>query len=199
MEARDLAKNPLEQFQHWLREAEVESGLEFPNAMALATVGKNGRPSVRMVLLKGVNKNGFVFFTNYQSRKGKDLSANSQAALCFYWEKLGIQVRVEGKARKIPKKESTDYFHTRPRGSQIGAWASPQSRELESRAQLEERVKELQARFQDEKSIPLPPDWGGFRLVPDRIEFWKNGLNRLHDRFEYVRSGTKWKVRRLAP
>lgn len=199
MELHDLSPDPIQQFQLWLHEAEVSGGLEFPNAMSLATVAADGKPSVRMVLLKSVNKDGFTFFTNYESRKAQNLATNPAAALCFFWEKLGLQVRVEGEVQKISRAESEAYFHTRPRGSQIGAWASPQSREIPSRATLEEKVKAIQLQFQHEEKIPLPDHWGGFCLAPVRIEFWKNGLNRLHDRFVYLREKKGWTIRRLAP
>jgi pyridoxamine 5'-phosphate oxidase len=199
MTPADLAKNPLDQFRAWLREAEKESGLEFPNAMSLATVGPGGRPSLRMVLLKQVSKSGFVFFTNHESRKGRELAANSHAALCFYWEKLGLQVRAEGKATKISRSASFEYFHSRPRESQLGAWASPQSREIGSRNELEESVEEARNRFQKQSRIPLPAFWGGYCLRPSRVEFWKNGPNRLHDRIVYLRKPKGWDIRRLAP
>ncbi len=201
MELPDLAPDPLKQFQQWLLTAEAKSGLEFPNAMSLATVGSNGRPSLRMVLLKSMNKDGFVFFTNFESRKGRELETNPWGALCFYWEKLGLQVRAEGKVTKLSRAQSQEYFNTRPRESQLGAWASPQSREIPSRAFLEENLKEAGIHFQKNEVIPVPDHWGGLCLCPDRLEFWKNGLNRLHDRFVYTRvdEAKPWKIERLAP
>lgn len=200
MELAELAPNPFVQFQHWLREAEVESGLEFPNAMSLATVSGDGKPSLRMVLLKGMSEDSFHFFTNYESRKGQELIANPFAALCFYWEKLDRQVRVEGEVKKLSREESQAYFNSRPRGSRLGAWASPQSREIPSRAFLEEKVKESERRFQGQEAVPIPPHWGGFGLFPTRVEFWKAGINRLHDRFAYTRDANgAWKISRLAP
>lgn len=197
MEAHDLSPDPLRQFELWLEEARASDSLEFPNAVALATASRAGRPSVRMVLFKGLNKNGFTFFTNTESRKGQQLAENPFAALCFYWEATGRQVRVEGRIEILPPTDSDDYFRLRPRGSQLGAWASPQSREIGSRAELIDRVRELNERYPGE--IPRPPFWSGYRLVPDRIEFWENGENRLHDRFEYTPSGSEWNSRRLAP
>jgi pyridoxamine 5'-phosphate oxidase len=199
MEITDLLPDPLAQFQHWLHEAEVESGQRFPNAVALATVDQGGRPAVRIVLLKGADESGFIFFTNYESRKGQDLAANPRAALCFYWDKLGRQVRVEGPVSRLDHAASESYFHTRPRGSQIGAWASPQSQEIPSRSFLDERVKDALTRFEGQEDVPLPPFWGGYCLKPERYEFWQIALNRLHDRFEYQPAGEKWASRRLAP
>jgi len=198
MERADLSPDPLQQFDAWLLEARALSDLEFPHATALATASKDGRPSVRMVLLKGVNKNGFSFFTNFESRKARELTENPFAALCFFWEKLGRQVRIEGRVERVPDTASDAYFRTRPRGSQLGAWASPQSREIQSRKQLEDAVKAAGEKYLSE--VPRPPNWGGFLLVPDRIEFWKNGEDRLHDRFEYSRNGSgPWTLKRLAP
>jgi len=196
-----LAANPLFQFQEWLADAIAHSGLDFPNAMSLATADGEGRPSVRMVLLKGLSsEGGFQFFTNYESRKANDLSANPFAALCFYWEKIHRSVRVEGKVEKLSAEESQEYFDTRARESRIGAWASPQSRELAGRAELEEKFKEMEQRFREQEKIPVPPHWGGYRLIPARIEFWTNGAHRLHDRFVYEADGNGgWTVKRLAP
>jgi pyridoxamine 5'-phosphate oxidase len=197
MELCDLNAHPILQFEAWLEDARTEVNLEFPHAVSLATSSKGGRPSVRMVLFKGLNQNGFTFYTNGLSRKGHELVANPFAALCFYWETLGRQVRVEGAVETLDAADSDAYFHSRPRGSQLSAAASPQSEPVQSRAELEARVKEIAAHFPGE--IPRPAHWGGYRVVPDRIEFWKNGKNRLHDRFEYVRSGPEWKISRLAP
>jgi pyridoxamine 5'-phosphate oxidase len=198
MELTDLNPDPIQQFSRWLLEARQESGLEFPDAVALATAGADGRPSVRMVLFKGLNKNDFTFFTNLESRKARELDQNPFAALCFFWEKAGRQVRVEGRAERLSDHDADAYFRTRPHGSQLGAWASPQSRAIESRAALEERVRSTEERFRG-AAIPRPPHWGGFRVIPERIEFWKNGSHRLHDRFEYTREGGAWARRRLAP
>lgn len=198
MELHYLAKNPFQEFHDWFKRAETATGLEFPGAMALATSGKDGRPSVRMVLLKGASEQGFVFYTNYESRKAEDLAANPRAALCLYWDKIGRQVRVEGRVEKVSREESEIYFHSRPRSSQIGAWASPQSREIPSRAELEERVAEVGEKYRGQE-IPLPEFWGGYVLKPEYFEFWQQGESRLHDRFAYSLSGKDWTVQRLAP
>jgi len=167
-------------------------------AMALATSDETGRVAVRIVLLHGLDARGFVFFTNYESRKSQDIDANAQAALCFYWPWLDEQVRVEGRLAKIDAAESDAYFATRPRGKQVGAWASEQSRPLASRAELEQRCGAIDRRYAGQP-VPRPPHWGGYRLVPDRLEFWKAGDDRLHDRFLYSRDGEGWRVERLYP
>jgi pyridoxamine 5'-phosphate oxidase len=169
-----------------------------PHAMALSTVGPSGKPSSRMLLLKGLDKKGFVFFTNYLSRKGKDLVRRPQASLLFFWAQLGLQVRVEGRARRVTPKESEGYFATRPRGSQLSAWASRQSSTVPSRDVLEARMRELE-RLYHGKPVPRPPHWGGYRLIPSSIEFWSGRRNRLHDRLLYRRKGTAWTRVRLAP
>ena len=168
-----------------------------PDAMALATSTADGRPSVRMVLLKLADESGFGFHTNYESRKGEELAANPRAALLFHWQPLGRQVRVEGVVERSSSEESEEYFRTRPVGSRLAAWASPQSRPLADRAELERLYEDARARFGDE--VPLPPHWGGFRLVPDAYEFWQHGDDRLHDRVRYTREGGGWKRERLAP
>jgi pyridoxamine 5'-phosphate oxidase len=190
--------DPFQQFGSWLQEAELRSGMDYPNSMALATVDGAGRPSVRILLLKTFSPDGFVFFTNYESRKGSELEFNPQASLCFYWDKLGRQVRIDGTVEKLPRAESEAYFHTRPRLSQIGAWASRQSQEIPSRDHLETKVKELEEKFQD-GPIPLPDFWGGYVLKADRFEFWQQGAFRLHDRFLFERAADGWSVRRLSP
>jgi pyridoxamine 5'-phosphate oxidase len=199
MEFHYLAKNPFQQFHDWFKEAELKADMKNPNAMNLATVGKDGKPSSRMVLLKGVSEKGFVFFTNYNSRKGLELTQSGEAALCFYWDKLQRQVRVEGKVQRLSREESTVYFHTRPRGSQIAAWASNQSEEIPSREFLDKRVQEQEQRFHNVDPIPLPENWGGFLLIPETVEFWVGQTNRLHDRFVYERKGEEWKIKRLSP
>jgi pyridoxamine 5'-phosphate oxidase len=166
--------------------------------MALATADASGRLAVRMVLLHGLDTRGLVFFTNYDSRKGRDIAANPHAALCFYWPWIDEQVRIEGQLTKIDPAESDAYFATRPRGKQIGAWASAQSEPLASRQDLEARFAAIDERYEGQV-VPRPPFWGGFRLVPERIEFWKAGADRLHDRFLYTRAGDRWTMQRLNP
>lgn len=193
---RDLDPDPMSQFTAWLSDAEA-AGVPLPNAMGLATADAEGRPSVRHVLLRGVD-DGFVFFTNYESRKARQLSENPHAALVFLWKALERQVNVTGTVARVSREESEAYFRTRPREARIGAWASPQSRELASREELDARVAEVQDRYPDE--IPLPPFWGGYRLTPDSIEFWQGRVHRLHDRLRYSREGGgAWRVERLAP
>ena len=191
----DLDPDPLRQFTAWFEEAGA-AGVRAPEAMALATAGADGRPSVRMVLLKGFDERGFVFFTGYESRKGAELTANPRAALLFHWDPLGRQVRIEGPVERVSEAESDAYFATRPRGAQISASVSPQSRVVESRAALEAAATELEARGGE---LPRPPAWGGFRLSPETYEFWQHRANRLHDRLRYSRDGAAWKVERLAP
>jgi pyridoxamine 5'-phosphate oxidase len=169
-----------------------------PTAMTLATASSDGQPSVRTVLLKEVTEKGFVFFTNEESRKGRQLRANPKAALCFFWESLNRQVIVEGRAVKVDAKEADAYWKTRPRESQLGAWASMQSRPLKNRAELEKRLAGLRARFRGQ-NVPRPPYWLGFRVIPNRIEFWKRGLYRLHHRLVYVKAGGRWKTVLLNP
>ncbi|MCS6842156.1 MAG: pyridoxamine 5'-phosphate oxidase [Roseiflexus sp.] len=193
----DIDPDPLVQFQRWFDQA-VESGLIEPNAMTLATATPDGRPSARMVLLKGVDNGGFVFFTNYESRKGVELTMNPWAALVFYWPELERQVRVEGRVERISPEESDAYFASRPNGSRIGAWASRQSSVIGSRAELEQRVAELE-RLYANREIPRPPFWGGFRVIPDAIEFWQGRPNRLHDRLRYRRDAGRWIIERLSP
>ncbi len=189
--------DPIELFQGWFQAAE-ESGILLPEAMALATASPDGVPSVRMVLLKGADADGFVFFTNYGSRKASELDANPNAALCFHWAVLHRQVRVEGTVQRVSTAESREYFSTRPRGSQIGAWASQQSRRLDDRADLERRVEELKNEYQGQ-DVPLPDFWGGYRLTPHRIEFWQGRADRLHDRLAFSGGPTDWSAERLYP
>jgi len=192
-----VGTDPFRLFDEWYREAR-EAGLYLPEAMTLATADADGAPSARLVLLKRHDARGFVFFTNYESRKAAELDANPRAALAIHWPILQRQVRIEGTVERITADESYDYFRTRPRGSRIGAWASPQSRVISERSELEARVAEYDAKYPGEE-IPLPPYWGGFRVRPETIEFWQGRANRLHDRFRFTRDGDGWAVDRLAP
>jgi len=195
----DVDSSPVAQFQRWLSEAEKAEVPE-PTAMTLATVGDDGRPAARIVLLKGVDADGFQFFTNYESRKGAELAANPLAALLFHWVVLERQVRIEGSVAKATAAESDAYFASRPRLSRIGAWASPQSKPIPDRSWLEREFSAAQQRFAGEPdSVPRPPHWGGYRLVPSTIEFWQGRQSRLHDRIRYRREDTDWRIERLAP
>lgn len=189
--------DPIARFQDWLAQAR-DAGLAEPTASALATVDARGRPSVRMLLLKGVDEKGFVYFTNLESRKAREMAANPSVALCFHWQPLELQVRVEGEVVPVSAEEADAYFASRPRGSQIGAWASLQSRPLASREELEARIVEVETRFGD-GTIPRPPYWSGFRVVPRSVEFWSGRIARLHDREVYTRDGDGWTVQRLFP
>lgn len=194
----DLDPNPIKQFANWFTTA-IETGIRDVNAMSLATAGQDAKPSVRIVLLKSFDEDGFVFFTNYESEKGKQLEANPYAALGFYWIELDRQIRISGKVDKTSRKESETYFHSRPVGSQLSAWASRQSAVLDGRRVLDARMEEMNERFAN-KRVPLPPHWGGYRLKPDNMEFWQGRSNRLHDRFRYTRqSDGSWLIERLAP
>ncbi len=194
----DIAPDAIVQFRKWFEEA-LEKGVMEPNAMTLATASTDGRPSARIVLLKDLDDLGFGFFTNYESQKGKELNNNPVAALLFFWPELQRQVRVVGQVSKMTDMQSETYFHSRPNGSQLGAIASPQSREIEDRGVLEMRLAELEQRYADGAPIPRPSHWGGYRLKPQTIEFWQGGDNRLHDRLRYSREDAGWKVVRLAP
>jgi pyridoxamine 5'-phosphate oxidase len=189
--------DPIELFRAWF-DAASEAGILFPEAVTLATASADGEPSARMVLLKGADAGGFVFFTNYGSRKAHDLDENPRAALCFHWAVLQRQVRVSGTVSRVSAEESAAYFATRGRGSQIGAWASRQSERLGRREELEQRVRDADARF-PEGDVPRPPFWGGYRLVPARIEFWQGRADRLHDRLVFSREGGAWRTERLYP
>ncbi len=189
--------DPLVLFQRWFREAK-RKGAPQPDAIALATADSRGRPSVRMVLFKGLDGDRFAFYSNYESRKGRDLAANNRAALVFYWSATRHQMRVSGRVSRLPRAASVKYFHSRPRGAQLSALASRQSRVVASRAVLEKTVAELDRRHP--KTVPLPSDWGGYTLRPDWIEFWENRTDRLHDRLRYFRTrGGGWRLERLAP
>jgi len=194
----DLDADPFRQFEQWFKDA-IDTGVFEPNAMSLATVDEHGQPSLRTVLLKLYDEQGFVFFTNYASHKAQDIEANARVALLFPWVTLGRQVKITGEATKIPLAESMGYFATRPRGSQIGAWASPQSQVITSRSLLEAKVDEIRRKF-SAGEIPLPSFWGGYRVAPHMIEFWQARDNRLHDRFQYRRDDAgHWHIQRLAP
>lgn len=193
----EVLRDPLAQFAAWLKDAEAAGMIE-PTAMTLATVDADGRPSARVVLLKGVQQGALQFFTNYDSRKAAALAANPFAAATFWWDRLERSVRFEGRVQKLSAETSTAYFHSRPRGSQIGAWTSQQSRAVDSRATLDARLAANQQRFA-EGEIPLPPFWGGYALVPDRIEFWQGRDNRLHDRLRFERAAHGWQLLRLEP
>jgi pyridoxamine 5'-phosphate oxidase len=193
-----IDRNPIAQFQRWFADA-VAAGLPLPEAMSLSTITPEGKPTARMVLLKRVDAEGFVFFTNFLSAKARELAANPNASLVFFWPQLERQVRVEGVVSKTSAAESREYFATRPRGSQIGAWASPQSEVIPGREVLERRRAELEEVYRD-REIPWPEHWGGYCLKPERIEFWKGRRDRLHDRILYVRqSDGSWTIHRLAP
>jgi pyridoxamine 5'-phosphate oxidase len=192
-----MQPDPMVQFEAWFENV-VDAGLHEPNAMILATASDDGRPSARTVLLKGYDGRGFVFYTNYEGRKARDLEANPACALLFYWGELERQVRVEGRASRLPSRESDAYFASRPRGSRLGAWASEQSRPVRDRSVLEERIKALEAEYQD-REIPRPPFWGGYRVEPEAIEFWQGRENRLHDRIAYRREEGVWRLERLQP
>jgi pyridoxamine 5'-phosphate oxidase len=192
-----VALNPIDQFKYWFTEA-LESEQPDTEAMTLSTTTREGRLSSRIVLLRGVDERGFVFFTNYESRKARELTAHPTAALTFYWFTLNRQVRVEGSVSRVMRQESEDYFKTRPRGSQLGAWASPQSDEITSREALNQKLAEVELRFKDQP-IPCPPFWGGFCVHPTVIEFWQGRENRLHDRILYTLIDGQWRISRLAP
>lgn len=195
---KDLDSNPIAQFRLWLAQACQAKILE-PNAMTLATVDPDGKPWTRTVLMKGFGKEGFLFFTNYESRKARHLAANENVSLLFPWIALERQVIINGRAVKILPKESLQYFRSRPKGSQIGAWASPQSQAILSRKFLVLQCDEIKQKFAG-KEIPPPPFWGGYRVIPQTIEFWQGGRNRIHDRFLYTRqSDDRWQIQRLAP
>lgn len=193
-----VSAHPMEQFSKWLEEALQAEAAE-ATALVLSTVNAAGKPSARVVLLKNVSPDGFIFYTNYNSRKGRDLAVNPFAAITFFWPALERQVRVEGKVAKVAPQVSDDYFHSRPKGSQIGAWASPQSQPIASRELLEEADKAYTEQFAGATQIPRPAHWGGYQLQPERIEFWQGRPNRLHDRIVYELQDNNWHISRLAP
>jgi pyridoxamine 5'-phosphate oxidase len=193
----EAGDDPFDLFRRWFDQT-VAAGLPDPNAMTLATATADGRPSARVVLLKGLDDRGFTFFTNYDSRKGRELTANPFGALVFWWHDLARQVRAEGRVEKVTAEESDAYFATRPLGSRLGAWASRQSEVIPDRTFLEREHAALEVRYAD-GHVPRPPHWGGYRVVPDEVEFWQGRLNRLHDRIRFRRAGGKWVRERLAP
>lgn len=194
-----LHADPQEQFQHWLQEA-LATDMPEPYAVTLATAGAEGRPSARTVLLRGADEDGLVVYSNYLSHKGRDLQLNAQAELLFYWPQLERQVRVYGRMERLERAESAEYFHKRPRESQLAAWASdPQSAPIASRAELEAKFAALSARFPEGQPVPLPEFWGGYRLTPAAWEFWQGRKSRLHDRFEYLPAAEGWRITRLMP
>ena len=199
LDRSDLNADPIEQFNLWFQQT-LEADLIEPNAMTLATATSDGKPTARIVLLKGVSDRGFVFYTNYESQKGQQLIANPYAALVFLWDKLERQVRIEGRVEKLSSAESAEYFHSRPKASQLGAWTSDQSRVIPNREVLEKKQSELQKQYSGDATVPLPPHWGGFRVVPDRIEFWQGRPSRLHDRLVYdLQTDGSWQIERLSP
>jgi len=191
-----VSKDPFKQFDKWMLEM-LRSGFYEPNAMTLATASKQGKPSVRVVLLKGIDNNGFLFFTNYKSKKGKEIEENPFGSLLFYWDKLERQVRIEGKIEKVTKEESEAYFKTRPYKSRLGAWASKQSTVIESRSVIVKEFLKFMVKFRNH--VPLPDYWGGYRLVPESFEFWQGRPNRLHDRITFTKLKKQWKIERLSP
>ncbi|MFT5917500.1 MAG: pyridoxamine 5'-phosphate oxidase [Flammeovirgaceae bacterium] len=198
LEESEVANNPILQFEKWMEDVLKAEVIE-PNAMTISTVGAEGKPSARIVLLKGL-ENGFVFYTNYESQKGKELAENPYASLTFFWADLQRQVRVEGKVQKISEEASINYFHSRPKGSQIGAAVSPQSSVIPNREFLENRKNEIEKKYESESQIPKPENWGGYVLVPNRVEFWQGRSSRLHDRLIFEQEGNgNWKMERLAP
>jgi pyridoxamine 5'-phosphate oxidase len=197
LDEEDVSRDPIAQFSRWFSEA-LAAEVDEPNAMVLATATPNGAPSARVVLLKGFDERGFVFFTDYRSLKGSELEVNPRAALVFRWTELERQVRITGGTARTSEEESEEYYRSRPVGSRLGAWVSHQSRPIPSRAVLERGLAEVERRFADGE-IPLPPHWGGYRVRAEAIEFWQGRLNRLHDRIRYLREGPGWKIERLAP
>lgn len=200
LEIDDVTADPIAQFEKWFADAVASPGVAEPNAMTLATASKNGQPSARIVLLKEISEGGFCFFTNFESRKGDELAENPLAALVFWWPPLERQVRIEGRIEKVAATDAEIYFQSRPKGSQIGAWASPQSRPIASREILDENSARLEKQYLGAEKLPLPPFWGGYRLIPEKIEFWQGRSSRLHDRILFSKNTEgNWQTTRLAP
>lgn len=198
LDVSTVLTDPIKQFEKWFHEASQSGALE-PNAMTVSTVKADGRPTSRIILLKGIENQKFVFFTNYQSAKGKELETNPAVALNFFWPELERQIRIEGIAQRIDTARSETYFQSRPRGSQVGAWSSPQSAVLENRKILEERMHEIEKRFEGKPVLPKPQQWGGFEVEPNLFEFWQGRESRLHDRIQFIKEAQAWKIFRLAP
>jgi pyridoxamine 5'-phosphate oxidase len=199
LDVSDVNANPFLQFEKWFNDA-LKSEILEPNAMTLATVSSEGKPSARVVLLKGLDTEGFVFYTNYESRKGQNMAQNPHVALCFNWLDLQRQIRIEGIVSKVSDEISTEYFNSRPKSSRIGAWSSPQSQIVENRAFLEEKYKELTQKYENTEGVPRPKFWGGYIVKPTMIEFWQGRSSRLHDRIVYEKTENgAWKIERLAP
>ena len=190
--------NPIDLFKNWFKKAE-ETEINDPNAVALGTADQKKQPSVRMVLLKGLSDEGFVFYTNFNSRKGSDLKINQQASMCFHWKSLRRQVRVIGKVEQVTEKEANDYFNSRPYKNRVGAWASSQSQTLESRDVFLEKIKEFEKKYPDQNKVPRPPHWSGWRILPKEVEFWLDGEGRIHERLNYINNNSRWKKEILYP
>lgn len=197
LDEKDVSPDPVAEFARWFAEAQT-AAVDEPNAMMLATATSDGRPSARVVLLKGFDERGFVFFTDYRSRKGVELEANPRAALAFHWGEVERQVRIEGRVTRTTREESELYYRTRPLGSRLGAWASHQSRPIASRDVLEAGLRQIERRFAGTE-VPLPPHWGGYRVRPELFEFWQGRESRLHDRIRYLREGERWRIERVSP
>lgn len=198
LELTDVHANPIQQFNEWFQEA-LDSQIKEANAMTIATVDTQGKPAARIVLLKGFDENGFIFYTNYDSRKGQELATNPNIAVVFLWKDLERQIRIEGIAEKVAPAVSLNYFQSRPKGSQIGAWASPQSQVIPDRNVLEQNVLDLKEKYKDADNLPIPSHWGGYQIKPTLIEFWQGRSSRLHDRLCYTLIENEWKIERLAP
>ncbi len=198
LDVDSILHDPIQQFEKWLTEA-INAGIKEPNAMSLATVSADGRPSQRIVLLKGVEDGKFLFYTNYQSKKGQHLDENPACAITFFWPELERQIRIEGVTSRITEEKSVAYFQSRPRGSQLGAWVSPQSSPVKSRSILEHRMAEIEKRFEGTEKLPKPQQWGGYAIDPLLFEFWQGRPSRLHDRIEFTKVDKDWKLHRLAP